>query len=98
MRLILLPCAVLAGIGFALSVAAHALAIAGQVPPGGDLVMGLHMGIFVVWLPTVLVMVRVTKGANRKDAWKIALSGAPSWMRYALYGLFGYAILNFVLF
>src|SRR5437588_175716 len=96
-RLILLPFIALAAIGFILSVAAHLAAIAGSPIPFGKAVWALHIGIFVVWLPTVLVSIRLTRGANRKDRWKIALAGCPKWMRTALYVLFAYAILNFIL-
>lgn len=98
MSTLLLPFLVLSAIGFVLSAAAHVLALTGIVPLDGRIVMLLHIGIFVVWIPTVLVVNRATKGANRKDFWKIALSGCPSWMRYAVYGLFCYAALNFLIF
>ena len=97
-RLVLLPFIALAAIGFILSVAAHLAAIAGSPIPFGKGVWALHIGIFVVWLPTVLVAYRMTRGANRKDFWRVALVGCPKWMRTALYVAFGYAILNFVLF
>jgi hypothetical protein len=98
MSSLLLPFMVLAATGFVLSVAAHIFGLLGKMPPGGSLVMGLHAGIFVVWLPTVLVANRVARGINRKDFWKVVLAGSPPWMRYALYGLFAYAVCNFVLF
>ena len=97
-RLILAPFIGLAAIGLILSVAAHLAAVAGSPIPFGKAVWGLHIGVFVVWLPTVLVGIRLTRGANRKDYWKIALVGCPKWMRRALSILFGYAILNFILF
>ncbi len=40
----------------------------------------------------------MTRYASRRDSWKVALEGCPIWMRRALYGLFGYAILNFIIF
>lgn len=98
MRYLLLSCLALAAAGFILSVTAHIFGLLGKMPPGGELVMSLHMGIFIVWMPTVLVAGRATKWTNRNDFWKIALAGCPGWMRYTLYGLFGYAIVNFVLF
>ena len=97
-RFLLAPFIGLSAIGLVLSVAAHLAAIAGSPIPFGKAVWGLHVGIFVVWLPTVLVSIRLTRGANRRDAWKIALAGCPKWMRTALYILFGYAMLNFVVF
>ena len=88
----------LAAIGFVLSVIAHVFGLLGILPPGGEFAMSLHVGIFVVWLPTVLVANRATKGTKKSDFWKEALLGCPAWMRTALYGVFGYAILNFIYF
>ena len=94
----LYPFLVIAACGFLLSVAAHIMALSGLSLPGGGLVWALHIGVFVVWIPTVLVGNRITRNSNRKDFWKIALTGCPSWMRRTLYLVFGYAIFNFVLF
>jgi hypothetical protein len=58
----------------------------------------LHIGIFVVWFPAVLVAQRTAGNVNRKDSWKIVLRGTPEWMRYMVYGFFGYAVINFLLF
>lgn len=74
------------------------MALAGVPIPGGKLVWGLHIGIFAVWIPTVLISMQLTGYANRNDFWKIALAGCPPWMRRGLYVLFGYAILNFIVF
>jgi hypothetical protein len=97
-RSILAPFMGLAAIGFILSVAAHLAAIVGSPIPFGKAVWALHIGIFVVWLPTVLVGIRFTRGCNRRDYWKVALAGCPKWIRTGLYLLFGYAMLNFIVF
>jgi len=89
---------VLAAIGFILSVTAHVMALLGIPIPGGGLVWGLHIGIFVVWIPTVLVGNRMTRGTNRKDFWKTTLVGCPVWMQRALHVVFFYAIFNFIYF
>ncbi len=91
-------CMLVAALGFTLSLAAHIASISGKTIPSVLPVMDLHIGIFVVWLPAVWVVGRMTGSANRKDLWKIALSGCPLWMRRAVYGLFVYTALNFVLF
>lgn len=88
----------LAALGFILSVTAHVMALAGIPFPGGGLVWGLHIGIFVVWIPAVIVGNRATRYSNRKDYWKTTTAGCPLWMRRALYVLFYYAIINFILF
>ena len=96
MHTILYPLMLLAGAGFALSLAAHAIAWAGMPLPGGALVWALHIGVFVVWIPTVFVCVKTTRYADRNDFWKVALSGCPAWMKKALYVLVAYAVCNFI--
>ena len=51
----------------------------------------LFPGVFIVWLPTVLVMNRLTRDFKQKDLWKAALRGCPPWMRAALWTICGYA-------
>ncbi len=97
MKAILYPFMVLAACGLALSMAAHGLALAGAAIPGGNLVWTLHTGIFLVWLPTVLVSIRMTNQASRQNFWKVALAGCPPWMRVGFFVLIGYAILNFII-
>jgi len=57
----------------------------------------LFVGIFLVWFPTVLTMRKLGPAMQRMDGWKIALQGAPDWMRYLLYAVFAYGIGNFLL-
>jgi hypothetical protein len=97
MNIVLYPLMLLAGIGFVLSAAAHVIAWMGMDLPGGSLIWTLHVGIFMVWIPTVLVCIKTTRYADRNDFWKVALSGCPPWMRRALYVLFVYAVCNFIL-
>jgi hypothetical protein len=86
----------LAALGFLLSALAHCLAVANVSIPGGDMIFALHVGIFVVWIPTVLVSNSATRMVGRRDFWKVALAGCPAWMRWMLYTLLGYAVVNFV--
>jgi hypothetical protein len=88
----------LAWIGLALSILSHIAALLGSQGPLGDYAWLLHIGIFVVWLPTVLVASRIGADVKRKDLWKAVLRGCPQWMRYMMYGFFGYAFLNFATF
>jgi hypothetical protein len=87
----------IAAIGLALSLWVHIGAVMGLVVAPPALFGILHVGIFVVWLPTVLVA-RTFRGVNQEDFWKVALEGLPTWARYGVYGLFGYAFVNFALF
>ena len=98
MHLVLLPFMALAALGLLLSIAATAFALLNLPIPGGNWVWALHIGIFVVWLPAVIVAKRAVRGAANSDFWKIVLSGCPHWVRYALYGLFGYTFINFMWF
>ena len=98
MNVIVVPFMVLAALGFALSAYAHAMAMLNLPTPWGESVWFLHVGIFVVWLPAVLVAQRVVRNSSRKDFWKIALLGCPPWMRTMVFVLFGYALLNFLYF
>jgi hypothetical protein len=88
--------AVLAGAGFVISLLVHAAAWAGVAPP--QAARALHIGIFVVWLPTVLVSQGLTRDFKQRNFWTAALRGAPSWAPVALKWLMGYAIVNFLLF
>ena len=90
--------AVLAAVGLTLSILSHFAALLGLQGALGDYAWVLHVGIFVVWVPAVLVSQRLTADFARKDFWKAALRGSPPWMRYMVYGFFGYALLNFALF
>ena len=58
----------------------------------------LHLGIFIVWFPAVLVAQRIVGNTNRKDMWKVVLKDSPDWMRYMVYGFLGYAMINFLFF
>jgi hypothetical protein len=66
--------------------------------PFGEISWALHIGIFVVWLPAVLVTNRLAKDFKQKDLWKAALRACPKWMKNLSYFFFGYAILNFIIF
>lgn len=97
MRFFLYPFILLAGLGLSWSLTSHVCALLGWPIPGGHWAWTLHLGIFVVWLPTVLVGKRMTGNTRRSDFWKIVLAGCPDWARYALYGLFAYTVLNFII-
>lgn len=87
-----------AGVGLALSLLVHLAAVAGVASPLGNAAWGLHIGIFLVWFPAVLVAQSLTRDTKRRDFWRAALRGCPQWMRCMTYGFFGYAFINFALF
>jgi CubicO group peptidase (beta-lactamase class C family) len=88
----------LSAIGLAVSLWVHLGAVMGRRVAPEALFWTLHMGIFVVWLPAVLVAKARVGNIRRKDFWKVALQGSPDWMRYMVYGFLGYALINFALF
>lgn len=86
--------AAIAGLGLLASFVGHLGLVLGHDIVGAAWPV-LFGGIFVVWFPTVLAMRRFSATMQKKDGWKIALTGAPDWVRYVLYAAFIYAIVNF---
>jgi len=96
LSILLYPFVALSALGLILSILAHIGALLGfDIPP---IAFVLHIGIFVVWIPTVFVSNALAKNHDRKDFWKVVLRGAPKWAQYILYGFLYYAMFNFVLF
>lgn len=95
---LLTPFIGLAAIGLVLSIVVHASAIVGIRNPLGSAAWALHGGVFVVWLPVVIVGNRSTRDVKQRDFWKTALRGCPAWMKRMTYVFGVYAIVNFVLF
>lgn len=85
----------LALIGFGASLITHLAGYVGIDRPFGINPWPLHVGVFIVLIPTVIAARHLTKDFLRKDMWKAALRGCPNWMRYLLFAIFGYAILSF---
>jgi hypothetical protein len=91
----LLPLMIVAAFGFLLSVAAHLSAILGAPIPGGEGVWLLHVGIFVVWLPSVYFMRASTRDQNRKRVLQRLMSVYPTWVRWAAGALAVYVFASF---
>ena len=96
----------LAGLGLLCSVTLHLASLTGHATQMQNLLTedmqfrvmtSITAGIFVVWLPAVLIAQRISKGNRLKFSWKDVLAGCPQWMSYAVYGLFAYAFINFFL-
>jgi len=103
-RILLLPLMVYAVCGLVLSLTVHLFSLAGLQPPGGfPVFIGLHIGIFPLWLPVILIAANLSRGMRqtvgmRREYWNALLSGCPAWMKYMTYGFFVYAIVNFAIF
>jgi hypothetical protein len=60
-------------------------------------VFALHAGIFIVWIPLVIFATRSAPDRRRGNLEHL-LAVLPDGARVAMYGLFGYAFLNFAYF
>jgi hypothetical protein len=94
----LLPLMYLSALGLILSLLVHLGALLRTGSALGEAAWFLHGGIFLVWIPAVLVLQPLTREFKQKDLWRAALRGCPTWMRWMTYGFFGYAAVNFILF
>jgi hypothetical protein len=98
MRILLLVMMAYATVGLIVSLTVHILSFFGAQSGSETLFVALHVGIFPLWIPVVLIAQKAVGPARRKDSWKIMLSGCPTWMKYMTYGFFYYAIANFIFF
>jgi hypothetical protein len=95
-KLLVWPFILLSAVGLVASLCVHVASLFGLPVPLAA--MGLHIGVFVVFLPAVFVMQRLTKDFKQKDLWKAALRGCPVWMKHMMYFFFGYTLFNFAIF
>ncbi|HVZ60769.1 MAG TPA: hypothetical protein VG892_08300 [Terriglobales bacterium] len=93
---IIYPFLVLATAGFVAIVTVHLAALLGNTLPFERMLGILGPGVFVVCLPTVLVMNRLTQDFKQKDVWRAALRGCPRWMYRAFNAIFFYGWAGFI--
>jgi hypothetical protein len=98
MNYLIMPFILLSGIGLFLSLLVHLCSLLGLQIPFHEYAWNLHFGIFIVWIPTVIVAQKLSKDVPRKDFWRAALRGCPTWMKGMTYLFFGYAFINFAVF
>ncbi len=89
-RLLMRPLMWLAVTGFLLSAAVNIYSFFGTTNPFGSAVWVLHIGIFVIGIPAVLVH----SGGHLETS--DIFRGCPSWVKRGMYILFPYAFLIFV--
>ncbi len=97
MRPWLWPFIALSAVGFAVSLWVHLEALDRKTVLPQAFFFPLHACIFVVWIPAVLVSIKRVGNTRRKDFWKAALRGSPSWVRFLLYGIMVYGTAAFIL-
>lgn len=96
LRPLLWPFAALSAVGLVVSLWVHLGALLGRRP--AEFYWIMHVGIFVVWFPAVLVAQKRVGETGRKDYWKAVLRGSPPWMLYMVYAFLAYAVVNFLFF
>jgi hypothetical protein len=84
--------AFLALIGLLLSICVHIEALFSRQPSSAS--WGLHVGVFVVFIPAILVAQKRLGTTRGKDFWKAVTKGSPDGVRYMLYFLFAYAFIT----
>src|SRR4051812_45576744 len=89
--------ATVAAVGFLASVACHIMGWLQMEPPWGKSVFVLHVGIFVLWFPLVLLANRTMPKPGRGN-FEHLLAALPKWVRVPYTGLFIYALINFAYF
>ncbi len=95
MTAVIYPFFALAAVGFVAALAVHVAALFGSTYPFDRTLEMLGPGIFVVFLPTIFVMTRLTRDFKQKDLWRAALRGCPRWMYRAVWGIFLYCWAGF---
>jgi hypothetical protein len=102
---LLLLLMVYAACGLALSLVVHVLSFF-IIPRGGNILFGaLHVCIFPMWIPAMLISLKMSGGTIRYYGFRTSLaflkqilSGCPRWMQLMTTGFFIYAIFNFIAF
>ncbi len=89
------PFFLLAGFGFTVVLAIHVATLLGATYLFEYSLKFVGPGLFVVWLPTVLITSHLTRDFKQKDIWRAALRGCPEWMRKAQWALVGYTWIGF---
>lgn len=95
MLALLYPFIALAVAGSVALLGIHVAALFGVTDPFDQFIKFLGPGVFVVFLPTIFVVIHLARDFKQKDLWRAALRGCPPWMRRAVYIIFGYAWVGF---
>lgn len=95
-QLLARPLAVLAAAGWLVSIVGSIALLAGVAAPYW-LSAALFLALFPIWLCAVLLMNRLIRGVRQKDMWKAAFRGCPQWLRYAIWGSWGYTLVMLLL-
>ncbi len=96
LKILLTPFILLAATGLITTIIFHLSSILRLPFEHYNMVFYLAGGVFIVWLPTVLLASSLTKEFKQKDFWKAAMRGCPIWLKKSVYIIFVYAVINFI--
>ena len=82
---------VLAAIGLGASLYVHVNALMGKKVLQVQFFAVLHVGIFIVWFPAVLMAQKLVRYGTGKDWWKTALRYCPWWLKTLVLAIFYYS-------
>jgi len=95
---LLWPFVALSALGLTLSIWVHFGALLGRKVAPSEYFWMLHMGIFVVWLPAVLVQSKQSGSWKTRTSMREMAPGAPKWLNAVVGFFFLYAFINFAIF
>jgi hypothetical protein len=98
MTALICPLLALAAAGFVAALAVHVTSLLGATYTFEHFLKFLDPGVFVVFIPTIFVMNRLTRDVKQRDIWRAALRGCPRWMRGSVWTIAGYAWIGFFVF
>ena len=89
---------ILAVAGLVLSLIVHTIAVMGMPLAGDSLVWAIHIGIFVLCIPTILVVRLMRRRIHSRHVWRTVLRDCPYSVKWTILVFFAYAVFNFALF
>ena len=95
MNFILLFLSWLAVAGLLSCVAVHWAWLLKIYSPSMTAVQALSWGLFVVWLPAVLMARRLSRGSVDRNHWRVVFNKVPPWMKKITIASIVYSLANF---
>jgi hypothetical protein len=95
MTVIIYPSFAFAGIGFVALLVVHLASLFGNTSLFDRTIAVLGPGVFVLALPTIVVMGSLARDFKQKDIWRATLRGCPRWMYRTVWGIGAYCWAGF---
>ncbi len=81
------------GLGLLMSLILHIFSLLNYIPFSPK-IMSLGFGIFIVWIPTIFALIKLSEHYPRNEIWGDALRGCPKSIRIVAYSCWLYIIIN----